>query len=62
LLCRWAFDAVRLDAIELMILVGNVASEQVAATAGSLSIAQPALCRVRPDLQLLFRNTHFAST
>ena len=34
LLCRWAFDALHLDAIELMTVVGNVASERVAEKAG----------------------------
>jgi RimJ/RimL family protein N-acetyltransferase len=34
LLCRWAFDAVHLDAIELMTVVGNIASERVAEKAG----------------------------
>jgi RimJ/RimL family protein N-acetyltransferase len=30
MLCRWAFDIVNLDAMELMTVVGNVASERVA--------------------------------
>jgi RimJ/RimL family protein N-acetyltransferase len=34
LLCRWAFDAVHLDAMELMTVIGNVASERVAEKAG----------------------------
>jgi RimJ/RimL family protein N-acetyltransferase len=32
--CRWAFDTVHLDAIELMTVIGNVASERVAEKAG----------------------------
>ena len=34
LLCRWAFDTVNLDVIELLTVVGNVASERVAEKAG----------------------------
>jgi RimJ/RimL family protein N-acetyltransferase len=34
LLCRWSFDTVNLHAMELMTVVGNVASERVAEKAG----------------------------
>jgi RimJ/RimL family protein N-acetyltransferase len=34
LLCGWAFDVVNLDVIELMTVIGNLASERVAEKAG----------------------------